>query len=264
MSDRKALRCAIYTRKSSEEGLEQDFNSLEAHREACGACIRGGDDPVYCPVPARWWGTPPAAIRLAPDQVRAAVNAGQEIGIRIGARGSTQHAIVRSMLRRVTLRPETLRIVLGGAGLRQALTVGGPIVCDNNAHPPGQSPADDRSNYQELDEPDIVLSTPLDIRRRGVQMKLLVDGDRTDRPIEHSLVTVVARAFCWAEMLTTGAAKSIREIAEREGLGEIYVGQVLPLGFLSPALVEQVLAGTQPPEMTSGGLSWSTGLPVRW
>jgi site-specific DNA recombinase len=33
-------RCAIYTRKSSEEGLEQDFNSLHAQREACAAFIR--------------------------------------------------------------------------------------------------------------------------------------------------------------------------------------------------------------------------------
>src|SRR4051794_24064225 len=35
----RALRCAIYTRKSSEEGLEQDFNSLQAQREACEAYI---------------------------------------------------------------------------------------------------------------------------------------------------------------------------------------------------------------------------------
>ena len=33
------LRCAIYTRKSTEEGLEQAFNSLDAQREACEAYI---------------------------------------------------------------------------------------------------------------------------------------------------------------------------------------------------------------------------------
>ena len=33
-------RCATYTRKSSEEGLEQDFNSLDAQREACQAFIQ--------------------------------------------------------------------------------------------------------------------------------------------------------------------------------------------------------------------------------
>jgi DNA invertase Pin-like site-specific DNA recombinase len=39
MSDPKRLRCAIYTRKSSEEGLEQGFNSLHAQREACEAYV---------------------------------------------------------------------------------------------------------------------------------------------------------------------------------------------------------------------------------
>ena len=33
------IRCAIYTRKSSEDGLEQDFNSLDAQRESCEAFI---------------------------------------------------------------------------------------------------------------------------------------------------------------------------------------------------------------------------------
>ena len=35
----KSIRCAIYTRKSSEEGLEQAFNSLDAQREACAAYV---------------------------------------------------------------------------------------------------------------------------------------------------------------------------------------------------------------------------------
>jgi site-specific DNA recombinase len=35
----RKLRCAVYTRKSSEEGLSQEFNSLDAQREACGAFI---------------------------------------------------------------------------------------------------------------------------------------------------------------------------------------------------------------------------------
>lgn len=39
MNDKK-IRCAIYTRKSTEEGLEQEFNSLQAQREACEAYIK--------------------------------------------------------------------------------------------------------------------------------------------------------------------------------------------------------------------------------
>ena len=36
----RRMRCAVYTRKSSEEGREQEFNSLRAQRDACEALIR--------------------------------------------------------------------------------------------------------------------------------------------------------------------------------------------------------------------------------
>src|SRR5437879_2174502 len=39
-SKARAHRCAIYTRKSSEEGLDQDYNSLQAQRQACEAFIK--------------------------------------------------------------------------------------------------------------------------------------------------------------------------------------------------------------------------------
>jgi len=39
MTQKKRLRCAIYTRKSTEEGLDQAFNSLDAQREACAAYV---------------------------------------------------------------------------------------------------------------------------------------------------------------------------------------------------------------------------------
>jgi DNA invertase Pin-like site-specific DNA recombinase len=35
----RKLRCAVYTRKSSEEGLDMDFNSLDAQQESCEACV---------------------------------------------------------------------------------------------------------------------------------------------------------------------------------------------------------------------------------
>ncbi|MEP1229172.1 MAG: recombinase family protein, partial [Litorimonas sp.] len=39
MAGKTAYRCAVYTRKSHEEGLDQDFNSLDAQSEACKAYI---------------------------------------------------------------------------------------------------------------------------------------------------------------------------------------------------------------------------------
>lgn len=46
-------RCAIYTRKSSEEGLEQSFNSLDAQREACDAYIKSQASEGWRALPAR-------------------------------------------------------------------------------------------------------------------------------------------------------------------------------------------------------------------
>src|SRR2546430_13055253 len=47
----KVFRCAIYTRKSSEEGLEQDFNSLHAQRESCDAYIKSQRHEGWTPLP---------------------------------------------------------------------------------------------------------------------------------------------------------------------------------------------------------------------
>ncbi|KQT31029.1 resolvase [Sphingomonas sp. Leaf412] len=46
----KTIRCAIYTRKSSDEGLEQSFNSLDAQREACAAYILSQASEGWSPV----------------------------------------------------------------------------------------------------------------------------------------------------------------------------------------------------------------------
>ena len=43
--------CAIYTRKSSEEGLEQEFNSLDAQREACESYIASQRHAGWVAVP---------------------------------------------------------------------------------------------------------------------------------------------------------------------------------------------------------------------
>ena len=50
----RKLRCAIYTRKSSEEGLDQDFTSLDAQREACAAYVQSQRHEGWTPVSTRY------------------------------------------------------------------------------------------------------------------------------------------------------------------------------------------------------------------
>jgi hypothetical protein len=55
-SEAKVLRCAIYTRKSTEHGLELEFNSLDAQRDACDAYIlrrSAVSAPIGSPNPQR-------------------------------------------------------------------------------------------------------------------------------------------------------------------------------------------------------------------
>ena len=50
----KVVRCAIYTRKSTEEGLEQEFNSLDAQREAALAYIASQQHQAWIALPERY------------------------------------------------------------------------------------------------------------------------------------------------------------------------------------------------------------------
>ena len=54
MSERVDNRCAVYTRKSSEEGLEQSFNSLDAQREACEAYVKSQTHEGWRVLPTRY------------------------------------------------------------------------------------------------------------------------------------------------------------------------------------------------------------------
>ena len=51
---KKTLRCAIYTRKSTEEGLDQDFNSLDAQRESAQAFIKSQQREGWKLIPSRY------------------------------------------------------------------------------------------------------------------------------------------------------------------------------------------------------------------
>jgi hypothetical protein len=108
-------------------------------------------------------------------------------------------------------------------------------------------------------EPAVVtIKVPFAVRKRGGR-KLVLAPDGVPVPpaaphVDSTLVKAIARAFRWQAMLETGRYATIREIAKAEKINPSYVSRVLRLTLLAPYIVEAILDGRQPAEMTLAGL----------
>ena len=106
-------------------------------------------------------------------------------------------------------------------------------------------------------------SVPLSFRRRGVETKLVLgDRDRNAVP-DAKLIETVARARDWLDRLIDGRATSINHLAEQTKVHPSEVSRLLPLAFLAPDIIEAIVKGRQPPELTAELLVRSS-LPKNW
>ena len=77
-------------------------------------------------------------------------------------------------------------------------------------------------------------------------MRLIVDGDQMTRAPDPSLVTLVAKAHVYLEQLTSAPGISVTDVANTHRVHRADVGRLLPLAFLAPRLLDQILSGSQP------------------
>jgi hypothetical protein len=89
----------------------------------------------------------------------------------------------------------------------------------------------EKSRAQLSDVVAITRSFPMQLKRRGVELRLIVgDRHRSAATVDLPLLKAVARAHRWFDEISTGKASSLAEIAAREGLAVRYVGRVIRLG----------------------------------
>jgi site-specific DNA recombinase len=81
---------------------------------------------------------------------------------------------------------------------------------------------------------------PLQLKRRGFAMRLVIDAEASTRKTDVTLLRAVARGHKWFEELVSGRAGFAREIAARERVNERFVRRLIPLAFLSPSIVEAI------------------------
>lgn len=106
---------------------------------------------------------------------------------------------------------------------------------------------------------------PMMIRRRGIEMRLVIEGQRQpERPADETLLRAIAKGKRWIEMLASGKAASVTEIAKRENVTERWVSRLIPMAFLSPTLVASVLEGTQPEYLTAQWLMYGKKISPTW
>jgi hypothetical protein len=105
---------------------------------------------------------------------------------------------------------------------------------------------------------------PMRMKRRGVEMRMVLEGDSTPARVDLPLLKAVARARKWSQDLISGRVLSVSEIARREKLDRRSVHRLLRLGFLSPRIVEAIAEGRQPPDLTVIGLTRRVDLPLLW
>ena len=124
--------------------------------------------------------------------------------------------------------------------------------------PPGtgsRAPADQLSLKKLL---------PMQIKRRGVEMRMVLESDTAPGRVDLPLLKAVARARRWSQDLIVGRVQSVGEIAKRDGVAARYVRELMPLGSLAPGTVEAIIEGHQPPELTVIDLTQRIDLPLLW
>jgi site-specific DNA recombinase len=106
----------------------------------------------------------------------------------------------------------------------------------------------------------LAFSTGFQHRKRGVETKLII-GAPAIKPRDEVLTRNIARAQQFYDALKRG--KSFDEIAKSEHLSRRRVMQIMDLAFLAPSIVQSIVAGEQPPSLTTKWLSRNP-MPSDW
>jgi len=91
-----------------------------------------------------------------------------------------------------------------------------------------------------------------------------LEGDNADMPdvIQSAVVPTLAWAFLWAERLESGNIKSVADLARSLYIDSSYVARTLKLTTLAPDIVEAILNGEEPDDLSLSKLVLS--FPANW
>ena len=104
----------------------------------------------------------------------------------------------------------------------------------------------------------------MSLKRRGNQARIVVESQlKPCRSPDPALVDLIARAHLYLASLADTPIDGIAGVATRHHVHRADVSRILPLAFLSTAITEAILTGTQPAELSARHLS-RLDLPLLW
>jgi hypothetical protein len=142
--------------------------------------------------------------------------------------------LVRELVKKIIVDEKTITITL-----RRGPLLGGDV-------PSGAS--------DEPSDSAVELTAAVAFTRRGAETILVLPGlaqQNHSSRCDPALIKAIARGRAWFEELATGRARSLQVLAKREGISRRYIRRLVGLAFLSPELVEAILQGRQPVELTA-------------
>ena len=187
-----------------------------------------------------------AITDIVGDQIRKLLGRAARLAARLRDAPSERAKLIRALVERIIV--DANRIVIK---MRHSALLAENIPAD----------ASDGSNGSTIE-----FTAAVDFKRRGIASKIVVPGlpqQNQASNCDPALIKAIARGRAWFDELATGRARSVGELAERDGITRRYIRRLVGLAFLSPQLVDAILQGRQPVELTATRLT-ELDLPFDW
>lgn len=104
---------------------------------------------------------------------------------------------------------------------------------------------------------------PLTIRKRNGRPKIVPPADMVPDTggADPHVLKAIAKAWSWRRKLESGEAATIQDIADAEDVSDRYVGRMLRLSYLAPAVLDKLLVQRVPPAVSIKDMTAAAELP---
>lgn len=121
------------------------------------------------------------------------------------------------------------------------------------------------SSVNESTERKHEIVAPFQMKRRGVETKIILGtSSKAVQLPDQNLIELVANTRMWFGKIADGQISEVRELAKETGMDLGDISRFMPLALLAPGIIEAIVEGLQPLELTMETLKRTRNLPMDW